>query len=133
MSLFRFVRWIREGEPIVLHGDGSQSRDFTYVEDVARGTIVAAVPLGFEVINLGSDAPVRLSEALRMIEDALGLEAKIRHEPVPRVDVPATWADIGKAERLLGWRPQTHLREGIDRMVRWYLDNREWARDLVLP
>ena len=133
MSLFRFVRWIREGEPIVLHGDGLQSRDFTYVDDVARGTIAAVAPLGFEVINLGSDAPVQLREALRMIEESLGLVARIRYEPVPRVDVPATWADIGKADRLLGWRPQTQLREGIDGMVRWYLNNRDWARHLVLP
>ena len=133
MSLFRFVRWIREGEPIVLHGDGSQTRDFTYVEDVARGTTAAAAPLGFEVINLGSDAPVRLGEALRMVEESLGLKARIRHEPVHRVDVPATWAEIGKARRLLGWQPRTGLREGIDRMVRWYLDNRDWARNLVLP
>ena len=68
-----------------------------------------------------------------MIEESLGLTARIRHEPVHRVDVPATWAEIGKARRLLDWQPRTGLREGIDRMVRWYLDNRDWARNLVLP
>lgn len=133
MSLFRFIRWIREGVPVVLHGDGSQSRDFTYVEDVARGTIRAAVPLGYEVINVGSNAPVELREALRMIEECLGRRAQIRRAPVHRVDVHATWADIGKARRLLDWQPETAFSEGIEHAVRWYLDNRDWARELTLP
>lgn len=133
MSLFRFIRWIREGVPIVVHGDGSQSRDFTYVSDVARGTVLAAAPLGFEVINLGSSAPVQLREALRIIESCLGRKARIRRAPVHRVDISATWADIGKALRLLGWEPETTLEDGIERTVRWYQDNRRWARRLVLP
>ncbi len=133
MSLFRFIRWIREGRPIILHGDGSQSRDFTYVSDISKGTVAAAAPLGYEVVNLGSDAPVQLREALRMIEDCLGRKARVEYAPVPRVDVPATWADISKARRLLGWQPETALREGIEQTVRWYTDNRDWARELVLP
>ncbi len=133
MSLFRFIRWIREGVPIILHGDGSQSRDFTFVKDVARGTIRAATPLGFEIVNLGSDAPVELREALRIIEDCLGRKARIRTAPIQRVDVPATWAAIGKAHRLLGWKPQTRLQEGIEQMVRWYEEHRAWARQLVVP
>lgn len=133
MSLFRFIRWIREGVPIVLNGDGSQSRDFTFVGDVARGTIQALAPLGYEVINLGSSAPVELREALGMIEECLGRQARIRRAPVHRVDVHATWADIGKARQLLDWQPETPLSEGIARTVRWYLENREWARELTLP
>ena len=133
MSLFRFVRWIREGVPVVLHGDGSQSRDFTYVQDIARGTIAATVPVGFEIVNLGSNTPVPLLQALRMIEESLGRKACIRHTPVHRVDVAATWTRIGKARRLLGWSPATSLREGIEKTVRWYLDNRDWARHLTLP
>ena len=132
MSLFRFVRWIREGVPIVLHGDGSQSRDFTYVGDIARGTVGAAVPVGYEAINLGSADPVELREAIRIIEECLGRKAEIRREPVPRVDVPATWASIGKARRLLGWSPRISLAAGIERMVRWYVDNRDWASRLHL-
>ena len=133
MSLFRFIRWIREGVPIVLNGNGSQSRDFTYVADVARGTIKAAVPMGYEVINLGSNAPVELREALRMIEECLGRRARIRRAPVHRVDVHATQADIGKAQQLLDWQPATALSVGIEHAVRWYLDNREWASRLTLP
>lgn len=133
MSLFRFVRWIREGQPITLHGDGSQSRDFTYVADIARGTAAAEAVTGFEVINLGSNVPVALNDALRLIEECLGRKAVIRQAAVPRVDVPATWADIGKARQLLGWQPETSLQTGIEEMVRWYEDNRDWARRLALP
>ena len=133
MSLFRFIRWIREGVPIILNGDGSQSRDFTFVGDIARGTIQALVPLGYEVINLGSSAPVELREALRMIEEYMGRRARVRRAPVHLVDVRATWADIRKARRLLDWQPETSLSEGIAQTVRWYLDNREWARELTLP
>lgn len=133
MSLFRFIHWIREGQPITLHGDGSQSRDFTYVADIARGTAAAEAATGFEVINLGSNVPVALSDALRLIEECLGRKALIRRTAVPRVDVPATWADIGKARQLLGWRPETSLHTGIEEMVRWYEDNRDWACRLALP
>ena len=133
MSLFRFIRWIHEGEPVVLHGDGSQSRDFTFVRDVAGGTVRAATPLGFEIVNLGSDAPVRLLDALRLIEQCLGRKARIRAAPVPRVDVRATWAAIGAAKRLLGWQPRTTLEGGIEEMVSWYVDNRAWARHIALP
>lgn len=133
MSLFRFIRWIREGEPIVLRGDGHQSRDFTYVADIVEGTLAAAVPLGCEIVNLGSDSPVRLCEALRLIETCLGREARVERAKVPRVDVRATWADTRKARRLLGWRPETSLTQGIERTVRWYEENRSWARDLILP
>lgn len=133
MSLFRFIRWIREDVPITLHGDGSQSRDFTYVTDVARGTAQAAIPLGFEIVNLGSSGPVELREALRIIEECLGRKARIRRSEVHRVDVDATWADIGKARRLLSWEPETDLRSGVEKAVRWYVDNRAWASKLVLP
>ena len=133
MSLFRFIRWIREGQPITLHGDGSQTRDFTYVSDIARGTAAARSATGFEVINLGSDAPVALRDALGIIEECLGRKARILRAAVPRVDVPATWADIRKAGRLLGWQPSTSLHAGIEETVRWYEDNRDWARKLVLP
>ena len=133
MSLFRFIRWIREGVPIVLHGDGSQSRDFTYVADIAHGTVSAAGAPGYEIVNLGSDEPVELREALRIIEECLGRKAEIRHAPILRVDVPATWAAVEKAKRVLGWRPETKLHDGIEQMVRWYSENRRWARDLTLP
>ena len=130
MSLFRFIQWVAEGRPVLLYGDGLQSRDFTYVEDIARGTVAGLKPLGYETINLGSDAPVALNDALGMIEQALGKSADVRRETMHRADVPASWADISKARELLDWRPRTPLRQGIRNTVDWYLRNRQWARGI---
>lgn len=131
MSLFRFVQWISEGRPVLVYGDGRQSRDFTYVDDIARGTIAGLKPLGYEVINLGSDQPVVLMDALRMVERLVGKSVQIAFQPMHRADVLATWADIRKAERLLGWRPQATTENGIKQLVDWYLENQSWARNVA--
>ncbi len=127
MSIFRFIQWIAEGRPVTVYGDGSQSRDFTYVEDVARGTAAACKPLGYEVINLGSDRPVSVADTIALIEGLVGKRADIQYKPAHRADVPATWADISKARRLLDWEPTTKQEEGVERCVKWYLENRRWA------
>ena len=131
MSLFRFVQWISENRSVTVYGDGQQSRDFTYVDDIACGTIAGLKPLGYEIINLGSDTPVVLMDALKRVEELVGKTAEIDFQPMHRADVRATWADIGKAERLLGWRPQVTTAEGIGRLVDWYQANQAWARDVV--
>lgn len=127
MSLFRFVQSISEGRRVPIYGDGQQSRDFTFVDDIARGAVAAVRPLGYEVINLGSDAPVVLADALAMVEQMVGRKAIIDRSEAHKSDVRATWANISKAERLLGWRPQVTLEEGIRRLVAWYEENRAWA------
>jgi nucleoside-diphosphate-sugar epimerase len=131
MSLFRFTQWIGEGRPVLVYGDGTQQRDFTYVDDIARGTIAGLKPLGYEIINLGSDTPVVLMDAIRLIEELNGKQASLQYQPRHPADVLATWADIGKAERLLGWRPQVSYREGIAALVAWYRENQAWAKDVV--
>jgi UDP-glucuronate 4-epimerase len=127
MSLFRFVQWISEGRPVVVYGDGQQSRDFTFVDDVARGTVAALKPLGYEVINLGSDSPTVLMDAIRLIEELVKQKANIVYRDRHPADVLATWADISKAERLLRWRPQSTFRDGLLELVSWYQANRTWA------
>ncbi len=128
MSIFRFVQWIAEERPLILYGDGEQERDFTFVEDIARGTVAALRPAGYEVINLGGDRPVKMNALIELIEARLGKEAKIeRHPPAPG-DMPATWADISKAHELLDWQPRTKLEQGLDLTVAWYLQEREWAK-----
>lgn len=127
MSLFRFTQWISEGRPVHVFGDGRQSRDFTYVDDIARGTIRGLKPLGYQIINLGSDRPHELNEVIRLIEQATGKAAHIVYGERHKADVPATWASIEKAERLLGWRPQVTLEEGVRRLVDWYQAERDWA------
>ncbi|HZT79325.1 MAG TPA: SDR family NAD(P)-dependent oxidoreductase [Chloroflexota bacterium] len=130
MALFRFVQRISEARPIVLYGDGTQERDFTYIDDIARGTVLALRPLGYEIINLGSDRPVRLLDAIRTIEALVGQPARIEHRPRHPADAPATWADIGKAARLLGWRPTTPFAAGVAQLVAWYQQHRAWARHI---
>lgn len=134
MSVFRFIRWIDEGTEIELFGDGEQSRDFTFVDDIARGTIAAAKPLGYEIINLGGGGtPVSLNRLIAMIEDRLGKKAKINHQPFHKADMVSTSADISKAKELLGWQPIVSLEEGLAASVDWYLENKPWSQSLLLP
>ncbi len=128
MSVFRFTQRIREGEPIFVYGDGSMSRDFTYVDDIARGTIAALRPLGYEIINLGSDRPFTVRELIGVVEKSVGQKAQIQYQDAHPADVPSTWANIEKAARLLDWHPQVALPDGVARAVAWYEAEREWAK-----
>jgi UDP-glucuronate 4-epimerase len=132
MSVFRFVRHLAEGEPIVVFGDGSRQRDFTYVDDIARGTIAAARPLGYEIVNLGGDRPTALKAVIDRISVLLGVTPSIEYRPAHPADVQTTWADISKARRLLGWAPEVSLDEGLRCCVDWYRENRNFAVQLGL-
>ena len=130
MCPFRFAQWIHEERPLRLYGDGSQSRDFTYVDDVAQGTILGLKPLGYEIINLGGDSSHDLVELISLVEHEAGKQAQIQRRPMDPADVMATWAKVDKAEELLGWRPQVDLNEGVARLCAWYLQNRDWAKEI---
>jgi UDP-glucuronate 4-epimerase len=133
MSIFRFIKWIDQETPLEVFGDGSQSRDFTYVDDIARGTIAAIKPLGYEIINLGGGKnPVSLQTIIGRLEELLGKKAVIDNKAFHIADIKETWADIGKADRLLGWRPTVGLEEGLRRSVEWYRENVEWAGKVKL-
>jgi nucleoside-diphosphate-sugar epimerase len=125
MSVFRFMRKIAEGEPITVFGDGTQQRDFSYVDDIARGTVAALKPLGFEVINLGGDRPIRLEYVISKIAELFRRKPIIHYRPAHPADVPATWANVEKAHRLLDWAPEAALEEGLRRTAEWYRANRE--------
>ncbi|MCC9601246.1 NAD-dependent epimerase/dehydratase family protein [Stieleria sp. JC731] len=134
MSVFRFIRWIDEGKEIELFGDGEQSRDFTFVDDIARGTILASKPVGYEIINLGGGGtPVSINQIIAMLEDRLGKKAKVNYKPFHQADMMTTSADITKAGDLLGWTPKVSLEEGLDASVQWYLENRPWSQQIPLP
>jgi nucleoside-diphosphate-sugar epimerase len=130
MSLFRFVQWVAEQRPVIVFGDGTQSRDFTYVDDIARGTIAAVRPLGYEIINLGSDRPMVLMDALQLIERLIGKQANIEYRPFHKADIHATWADIRAAREKLAWAPTVSHEQGIGNLVDWYRQNRDWAREI---
>ena len=130
MSIFRFIQWIAEGRPLVLYGDGLQERDFTFVDDIARGTVAALRPLGFEVINLGGDRPVKMMDLITMIEERLGKSADIDQQQTAPADMPSTWADIHKAQKLLDWRPEVSLETGLEAAISWYQQERDWAESI---
>jgi nucleoside-diphosphate-sugar epimerase len=121
MSIFRFIKWIDEGKPLELFGDGGQSRDFTFVDDIARGTIAALKPVGYEIINLGGgNNPISLNTVIGMIEKMLGKNSVIENKEFHIADIKETWANIAKAERILGWKPEISFEEGIKRSVEWH-------------
>ena len=133
MSMFRFAEWIEKEIPIELFGDGEQSRDFTYVDDIARGTIAAQRELGYEIINLGGgNNPISINQVIEQIELVLGKKSKLNNKPFHIADMMTTWADISKADRLLGWRPQVSLNEGIIKTVEWHKANRMWVDDIKI-
>ena len=133
MSIFRFIKWIDEEVPIELFGDGSQSRDFTYIDDIAKGTIAAIKEVGYEIINLGGGRnPVSLNTVISKLEELIGKKAKIEHKAFHIADIKETWADIIKAKQLLGWEPKTTLDQGLENSVKWYMDNRDWLKDVIV-
>lgn len=134
MCIFRFIKWIDEGTPIELFGDGEQARDFTYVSDIAAGTIAALQPVGYEVINLGGGGtPVSLNDIIGRLENLLGKKAKVEHKTFHKADVKVTSADISKAKELIGWTPKVELDEGLAASVDWFQNNQPWSGELELP
>ncbi len=130
MSMFRFVQWISEGKPLRLNGDGEQKRGFTYIDDIARGTILALKPVGYEIINLGGHESISINKLIEMLEQAIGHKAIIEKFPFDKADMMANWADVTKAGEMLGWEPQVGLQEGIARMVAWYQNEHSWASQI---
>jgi len=142
MALYKFVDAILAGRPIDLYNGGDMYRDFTYVDDLARGIrlLIDAVPerpaspaaieegdslspvAPFRIVNIGNNSKVRLLDFVTAIEDSLGMKAKRNLMPMQMGDVPATWADAALLQRLTGYRPQTDFRDGVAQFVVWYRD-----------
>lgn len=133
MSLFLFAKWINNGSPVIVFGDGQQKRDFTFVDDIARGTLAALRPIGYEIINLGSDKPIVLIDALRLIEKVLGKKANIEYRRRHPADMLATWAGIDKAMKLLDWQPEIKFEEGVRQLLDWHQKNHTWIKQLITP
>ena len=132
MSPLRFVRWIYEGVPLTLYGNGTQRRDFTYVDDVARGVCASLKPLGYEIINLGNNKPIEIIEFIKTIEGLIGKKAVVHKKEAHSADVSATWADISKARDVLKWLPKYDIRKGLGLLVDWYEENRSLAKTIEL-
>ncbi len=130
LAIHRFTALLEAGEALPIFGDGSSARDYTYVDDIVAGVLAAldykfaargaAASAAFEIFNLGNSSPVRLDELVAAIEKATGRTAVRRALPMQVGDVPITWADISRAERMLGFEPQLPLAEGLKRFVEWF-------------
>lgn len=129
MVIYKFIKSIAEDQPISIKGDGGE-RDFTYVDDIAKGTIAALKPMGYEIINLGGDAPIKIIDIIPIMENALNKHAYKEFTSRHPADVQATWADISKARSLLQWEPKTSIYQGIEKTVKWYLDNQDLAKNV---
>jgi UDP-glucuronate 4-epimerase len=127
MSMFRFAKWISEGLEVQVFGDGSQTRGFTYLDDIARGTIAALKPVGYEIVNLGGHESISINNLLVKFEKAVGKKANIKYYPANKADMSASWAEVEKARRLLGWEPRVGLDKGIRAVVDWYRQEHAWA------
>lgn len=130
MSYFVFTKKIKAGEEITVYGDGNQERDFTYIDDIATGTIATLKLKGFQIINLGNDHPIKLKYIIKLIEDLLEKKAKIKYLPRHPADVTATWANIDKAKNILSWNPKINIEEGIRKTVNWFEENWEWVKEM---
>ena len=120
MAIAKFFRLVRAGEALPVFGDGSAIRDFTYVDDAVRAVLAAVDhPQGYQVLNVGSDAPVRLDHLIRAIGDAAGAPAILDHLPLQNGDVPRTHADVSRAREVLGWSPEVSLQDGLARYAAW--------------
>lgn len=133
MAQLRFMRWIDEGKEIQLFGDGEQSRDFTHVDDIARGTILASKKLGFEIINLGGgNNPISINKMIKLFENLMEKKARVKNLPFNKADMISTWANIDKAKELLGWEASISFEQGMTSCVEHYQEHRKFYQSIEL-
>lgn len=121
LAINKFVRLIEAGEPIPVFGDGSTRRDYTFVEDIVEG-IIGSLHYNktlYEVINLGNDQTITLSEMIKTIEEVVGKSAIIDRQSEQPGDVPQTWADVAKADDLFGYKPSISFKNGVSQFYKW--------------
>lgn len=122
LAIHKFTRQILSGQPIDQFGDGSSARDYTYIDDILTGVYASLTydDSPFEIFNLGEQQTVPLHRLISLLEKCLGKKAEIRRLPMQQGDVPATFADITKARKLLGYNPSTPIEEGLPKFIEWF-------------
>jgi UDP-glucuronate 4-epimerase len=122
LAICKFTERIHKEQPIPVFGDGSTSRDYTFVSDIVEGILACTRnKFGYEVFNLGNHDGVKLSYLIELIERAVGKKATIDRQPIQPGDVPLTCADIAKAQRMLGYEPKVKIEQGIPLFVKWFM------------
>lgn len=129
LAIHKFTKLIDEGKPIPFFGDGSMKRDHSYIADILQGVKNSIVWTkekdGYEIFNIGESTPVSLSSLVEMIGKAVGKEPIIERLPVPPGDVKITYADVSKAEKMLGYKPTTPLEKGLKEFTSWYFSHKD--------
>ena len=128
LAINKFTRLMLEGKSIPMYGDGTTSRDYTYIDDIVDGIIKSCDYVEnndnvYEIINLGSNNPISLKEMINTIGEVLNIKPNIEVLPMQPGDVDRTYADITKANKLLGYNPSITFKEGIEKFVEWYKNN----------
>ena len=129
LAINKFTRLMLEGKEIPMFGDGTTSRDYTYIDDIVDGIIKSCNYCMnnqdvYEILNIGNSSPTTLKEMINTIGQALGIEPKIKQLPMQPGDVDRTYADVSKAKTLIGYEPKTTFKEGIENFVKWYKENK---------
>jgi nucleoside-diphosphate-sugar epimerase len=130
MSIYRFIESIKDGKEITVYGDGSQERDFTYIDDIVDGTVKSMNLTGYNIINLGNNKPSQLNRLIQLIEVKLNKKAKIKYEPFHKADMQKTWANIDRANELINWRPKIDLENGVDKTIKWHLEEEDFLKQI---
>ena len=121
LAIHKFTRLIDEGNPIPFYGDGSTSRDYTYINDIVNGVSCALNYLnGYRIYNLGESRVTNLKKLVQIIEHSLGKKAILNHLPLQQGDVTTTYADISRSKAEIGYNPKYDIETGIDQFVQWY-------------
>jgi UDP-glucuronate 4-epimerase len=124
LAIHKFFKLISQNKPIPFYGDGTTSRDYTYIDDIMDGVIKSIERIsGFEIINLGESQTISLHRLVDLIEKVLGKKAQKQFEPMQPGDVKQTFADISKAKRLLGYKPHTNIEQGLTYFYEWFRQN----------
>lgn len=128
LAINKFTRLMLEGKEIPMFGDGSTSRDYTFVEDIVDGIIKSMKYEEnnsdvYEILNLGNSSPISLIDMINTIGEVLNVKPNIKQMPMQPGDVERTYADISKAKKLIGYEPKTNFKEGIEKFVEWYKVN----------
>ncbi len=125
MAIHRFTSLIQSGQPVPMFGDGSMERDFTYIDDIVRGTVAALDRVkGFEILNLGNHRSIRLDALIELIGQSCGKDVIVDRQPAPPGDVSKTCASVDKAAKLIGYSPETSIEDGIEKFITWYNTSR---------
>jgi len=120
MAFHKFIRAILKGEEITIYGDGNQTRDFTYIDDAVNSNILAIEKsCSGEIFNIGGGSYISVNGAIKLLEEIIEKRARIIYKEKRKGEMEATWADIGKAKKMLGYNPRFNLKEGLFKEIEW--------------